>query len=137
MAIVFGAAAGAVIWRAGHGNYSDDYSCHSQHSKYHEYGDSELRNEISNLESQVRNKENEVSNLQSRLQNNFNSKIAELKREKNYNGLNKSPNAIIDNVKADMKREIDSEIQRDKEELAEIDKIISKINEIELQSKQE
>ena len=123
MAIVFGAAAGVVVWRAGHGNYSEDYSCHSQHSKYHEYGDSELQNE--------------VSNLQSRLQNNFNSKIAELKREKNYNGLNKSPNAIIDNVKADMKREIDSEIQRDKEELAEIDKIISKINEIELQSKQE
>ena len=133
MAFVAAAAGGVLVWRASHGNHSD-YSCHSQHSKY---GDSALRNQISNKESEIRRKESDVESLRQRMNENFDSRINELKREKNYSGLSCVPNIMLSEVKDDMRRELDAEIARDKQELEAIDKMIARINELELQAKRE
>lgn len=134
MAFIAAAGGGVLVWRISHGNHSD-YSCHSRHSNYREYGDSALRNQISNKENEIRNKESNVESLRQRMNNDFNSRINELKRERNYSGLTYSPDSVIVDVKNDMRRELDNEIARDKQELAEIDKMIARINELELQAK--
>lgn len=136
MAFIAGIIGVVVVGAAAHGNYSD-YSCHSQHSNYREYGDSALRNQISRKENEVRRKDLEVENLRRQMNENFNSRIAELKREKNYSGLDSSPSNILNKVKGDMRRELDDELQRDKQDLAAIDSMIARINELELQAKRE
>lgn len=136
MAVIFGVVGVVVGGAIVHGNHSD-YSCHSRHSNYREYGDSALRNQISNKENEVNRKAADVENLRQRMNSDFNSRVNELKREKNYSGLSYSPDEIISDVKRDMQRELDNEISRDKQELAEIDKTIARINELELQSKRE
>ncbi len=137
MAFIAAAGGGVLVWRMSHDNYSDyrDYSDHYNHSNYREYGDSALRNQISNRENEIRNKESSVESLRQRMNNDFNSRINELKRERNYSGLTYSPDSVIADVKNDMRRELDNEIARDKQELAEIDKMIARINELELQAK--
>ena len=133
MAVIFGVVGVVVTGAIVHGNHSD-YSCHSRHSNYREYGDSALRNQISNKESEVSRKDSDVESLRQRMNNDFNSRINELKREKNYSGLNSAPSTIVDTVKYNMKLELDNEISRDKQELAEIDNMIAKINRITLES---
>ena len=136
MAIVFGVVGVVVGGAIVHGNHSD-YSCHSRHSNYREYGDSALRNQISNKENEVRSKDSDVKNLRRRMNDNFNSRINELKREKNYSALNSPPSDIVYRVKDEMRTELNSEISHDKQELEAIDKMIARINEIELQAKRE
>ncbi len=124
---------GAAIYVGSH----DDYSRYREYTRHNKYGDAELRNQISRKENSVSNKESDVESLRWQMNENFNSRINELKREKNYSGLNSSPSNIISSVKADMRRELDAEISRDKQELESIDKMIARINEIELQVKRE
>ena len=126
--IVGGALVGiAVLW--------DDHSNYSEHDRYTKYGDSELRNQISNMESRVNSKEAEIQRLKNQMEENYRDRINQLKNEKNYSGLNNSD--VMNAVKADMKRELENEISRDRQELSEIDKMISRINELELQAKRE
>ncbi len=137
MAFVVGAIGVVVVGAAAHGNHSD-YSCHRDHHRnYHEYGDSELRSKISNKENQVRNKDSDVESLRRRMNDNFNSRINELKRERNYYALNYSPDSVVREVKSEMRSELNAEISQDKQELEAIDKMIARINEIELQAKRE
>lgn len=136
MAFIAGVIGVVVVGAAAHGNHSD-YSCHTRHSNHRQYGDAELRNQISNKENQVRSKESSVDDLRSRMNDNFNSRINELKREKNYSALNSPPADIVYYVKNEMRSELDNEISHDKQELAAIDKMIAHINEIELQAKRE
>lgn len=137
--IAAAAGGGAIVWRVSHDNYSDyrDYSDHYNHSNYREYGDSALRNQISSKENEVNRKASDIESLRQRMNNDFNSRINKLKREKNYSGLNSAPSTIVDTVKYNMQLELDNEIARDKQELAEIDKMIARINELELQAKRE
>ncbi len=129
------AAGGVVVWRASHGDHSD-YSDWREHSNHRQYGDSNMRSQISSQESRVSSKESEVANLRQRINDNFNNRVAELKREKNYSAFNNADaNRIVDAVKADMKREIESEIAQERQELAEIDRMIARINQLELQAK--
>ena len=131
MAFVVG---GAIV--VGGALMHDNHSRHREYDRYSKYGDSEMRNQISSQESRVSSKESEVANLRQRINNNFNSRVAELKREKNYSAFNNADaNRIVDAVKADMKREIESEIAQERQELAEIDRMISRINQLELQAK--
>ena len=124
-------AIGAVV----HGNHSD-YSCHSRHSNHSQYGDSQLRSEISNEENRVRNKEAEIQNLRKRMSDNYNSQISSLKQEKNYSSLGsvKADN-LVSKIKDEMKQELESEIKSSQNELEEINKMIAKINELELQAR--
>lgn len=65
----------------------------------------------------------------------YEENINQLKNEKNYPALSTaSPENIVEAVKADMRRELEEEIQRDSQELAEIDKMIARINELEVQA---
>lgn len=134
------AGGGALVWRVSHDNYSDysdRYSDHYNHSNHRQYGDSARRSQISNKESEVNRKASDVESLRQRMNSDFNSRINELKREKNYSGLNSAPSTIIDTVKYNMQLELDNEISQDKQELEAIDKMIARINEIELQAKRE
>ena len=136
MAFIVGAVvAGGGILIASHDKYERyrEYH-HTQHTKYN---DSEIRNQISNKENQVRSKDSDVENLRRRMNDNFNSRINELKREKNYSALNSPPSDIVYRVKDEMRTELNSEISHDKQELEAIDKMIARINEIELQAKRE
>ena len=124
---------GAIV----HGNHSD-YSDWREHSNHRQYGDSEIRRRISEMESRVSSKESAISNLRSKMNSNYNSKISQLKSEKNYSALNNtSAENLVNAVKADMQLELKNSIQRDQQELAEIDLMISRINELEFQSKRE
>lgn len=133
MAFIVGGVIGGVV-AVSHGNHSK-YSDWRDHSNHRQYGDSGLRNEISNLENRVRNKESEVERLKNEMEENYRNRINQLKNEKNYSGLNDSD--VLKAVKFDMKRELENEINRDKQELSEIDKMISRINELELQAQRE
>lgn len=130
------AAGGGVIWRASHGNYSDydDYSDYYRHSNHSNYGDAEVRRQISSLQSQISNKEANINNLRTQAERDFNSKISALKSEKNYDALQGNVNNIVDSVKTNMRRELEEEILGDQKDLEKINKMISKINEIALQS---
>lgn len=119
-----------------HDKYSDDYySDHSRHSNHSKYGDSQIRSEINNLESRVGSKEAEVQKLRQRMNENFNSQIFALRQEKNYSALNGKADNILAHIKTEMKREIETAIQEDQRELENINKMISKINELELQAR--
>ena len=135
----------AFVWAAVPvGAYALREATHDKHSRYSEYerhskyGDAQMRAEIERKESEVNRKETDVANLRRRMQNNFDSRISELRREKNYSGLDSwLPSQMINSVKDDMRRELNNEISRDRQELAEIDKMIGRINELELQSRRE
>lgn len=133
MAFLWAVPAGAAVYKIGHGDYSD----HSRHSRYHEYGDSALREQIRRKETDISRKESDVETARRRMEDNFNSRVNELKRERNYSGLNYVPNMMVSEVKDDMRRELDNELKHDRDELAAIDAMIDKINEIELQVKRE
>ena len=131
------AGGGAIIWRASHDNYSDYYSDHYNHSNHRQYGDSEIRNRISNKENDIRRKDSDVESLRRRMNEDFNQRVNELKLEKNYSGLNSAPSDVIRAVKDNMKNELDEEISQERQELEAIDKMIARINELELQAKRE
>ncbi|MBR0261626.1 MAG: hypothetical protein IJQ85_07505 [Selenomonadaceae bacterium] len=137
MAIVFGVVGVVVGGAIIHGNHSD-YSCHSRHSNYREYGDSALVNAIQNKKDEIDAKEDEVDRLREKMEENFQARVEKLKAERNYSSFNYSDaEDIIDNVKEEMREELDDEIAQDKKELEAIDKMIARINEIELQAKRE
>ena len=120
-----------VVGAAVHGNHSR----HSEYDRHSRYGDSEVLNEISRKENAINSKASNVESLRQQMYNNFNQRIAQLKQEKNYSGLDAEHSDIVRSVKANMRQELDNEISRDKQELAEIDKMIARINELELQAK--
>lgn len=93
----------------------DDHSRYSEYTKHSRYGDESVRQNISSYERRVENKEDEVQRL--------------------YDKYQRLPYYDLDQAKNDMRRELENEISRDKQELAEVDKMISKINELELQSR--
>ena len=114
----------------------DDYSDHDRYSRYSEYGDSQLVNQINDLQYRVNNQEYDVNNFRSQIQNNFNSQINDLKREKHYSALsNSSPSKMVQAIKKDMKRELNDSIKQEQKELENIDRMIARINEIELQQR--
>lgn len=137
MAFVAGIVGVAVIGAVAHGNHSD-YSCHSRHSNHRQYGDAALVNAINSKKNEIDAKEAEVDNLQERMERNFQERVDRLKAEKNYSSFKYSDaEDIIENVKEEMREELDDEISRDKQELVEVDKMIARINELELQAKRE
>ena len=113
----------------------DNHSRYREYDRYTKYGDSELRRQIKNMESRVNSKESEIQRLKNQMEEDYRNRINQLKNEKNYSGFNNSD--VMNAVKADMKRELENEISRDRQELSEIDKMISRINELELQAKRE
>lgn len=112
----------------------DDHSNHSNHSNYSKYGDANMVSAINNKQQEVDKKSEEIDILRQHMEYNFQNRIAELKRKKNYQGLEYNPEYIVFKVKNDMVKELENEIQNEKKQLSEIDRVIARINEIELQS---
>ena len=117
-------------------DYSD-YRDHDRHSRYSEYGDSQLVSQINDLQNRVNSQEYDVNQFRSQIQNNFNSRINDLKREKNYSALSSGETGdyLIHSVKQEMKRELDNSIRQEQQQLEDIDRMIARINEIELQQR--
>ena len=92
-------------------------------------------NAIQNKKDEIDAKEDEVDRLREKMEENFQARVEKLKAERNYSSFNYSDaEDIIDNVKEEMREELDDEIAQDKKELEAIDKMIARINEIALQS---
>lgn len=97
-----------------------------------------IGDEIYELVYQINQKEFKLKNLRRLVDENFSTRINELRREKFYPAFNySSPANLLTNIKADMRDELEAEIKRDRDELAAIDDMIDKINEIELQVKRD
>ena len=116
---------------------------YSDHSKYSVYSNEHLNRAWDRALDRSIAKWDEYKALKNQVDANFeNAKkhyeenINRLKNEKYYPALNTaSPENLVEAVKADMRREIEDSISRDKQEIAEIDKMISRINELEQQAK--
>ena len=133
MAFIAGVVAIGGVVVIGHGNYSDS---HSRHSNYREYGDAALVNAIQNKKEEIDAKEEEVDRLREEMEENFQARVEQLKRERNYSSFGYSDaEDIIENVKEEMREELDAEISKERQELEAIDKMIARINELELQAK--
>ena len=138
---MFVAAAGGiiVIGAASHGNHSD-YSCHSRHSQYREYSDSEMVRQINDMQGAVNRQEMDIGTFRAQMQERLDQRIATLKTEGNYEALSSAPNhmeGLVEAIKRDMKQELENGIKEEQAELAAIDRMIARINEIELQTEQQ
>ena len=102
------------------------------------YARVKIGDEIHELAYQIDRKEFVVENLRRCVDENFSTRINELRREKFYPAFNySSPANLLTNIKVDMRRELDNELKHDRDELAAIDAMISRINELELQVKRD
>ena len=109
----------------------DDYSDHSNHSKY---GDAAVVARIEDMKRRERDQESEIQWMRNCMNTTYGEQIDDLKREKNYPALTNAT-YIIDGVRADMARELDESIADGKRQLADIDRMLARINELELQAK--
>ncbi len=81
------------------------------------YDDAYFRQAIANKEDEIYQQESKVDRL--------------------WDEYSYLPSWDIEQMKDEMRREIENEIAEDKQKLAEIDRMIARINEIELQSRKE
>lgn len=139
---VAGVIGGAVVvGAASHGNHSNysDYSCHSRHSQYREYSDSELVRQINDMQDSVNRQETDLNTFRTQMKEKASRRLVELKKEGAYPALSSASENIGDlaeAVKRDMKRELEEGIKEEQAELAAIDQMIARINEIDLQTGQ-
>ena len=138
MAFVVGVVGVAIIGAVSHDNHSRYSESYCRHSRHNKYGDAALVKEIEDKKNEIDAKEDEVDRLREKMEENFQTRVNQLKKERNYSSFNYSDaEDIIDNVKEEMRDELDDEIAKDKRELEAIDKMIARINELELQAKRE
>ena len=98
----------------------DDHSRHSQykeHTNHSKYNDHHVREEIISKENSLDNQKSKVDRL--------------------WDEYSNLPSWDIEQKKYEMRRELEQEIAEDKQKLADIEKMIARINEIELQSRKE
>ncbi|MCR5834077.1 MAG: hypothetical protein K6G55_05440 [Selenomonadaceae bacterium] len=117
----------------------DDHSRYSEYDRHSRYGDSALREQISNKEQQISGKESEITNLQLASKEKFNSyleKIVSSHRKElgSLNGVN--PDNAMDKVKKELRNNLEYEMRQEKSELQQIDSMIAQINNLALQSKE-
>ena len=97
-----------------------------------------IGDEIHELAYQIDRKEIKLEKFQRQMDEDFSARVNQLKREKNYWAFNYSSYAsLLANLKEEMRRELDAELRQEKQELAAIDNMIARINEIELQAQRE
>ena len=132
MAFIAGAfAVGVIVMHEDHSNYRD----YSDHRNHRQYGDAGMVQAINDKQNEVDSLSYDLDWHRQEMQQDFDSRIRELRSERNYSALGSSPKKMIDKVKEEMARELDAGIAKEKQELAEIDRMISKINELELKAK--
>lgn len=120
----------------------DDHSRYSEYSRHNQYGDAALVQQINNEQNRLRQKDAEIDNFQERIDREFAYQIAKLRNEADYSALrdnysydyNYDYDQILENIKREMKAEVEAEIQTEKAELDNINKMIQRINELELEA---
>lgn len=118
-----------------HSDYSDyrDYSDHRNHSNHRQYGDAGMVSAVNDKQNQVNRLASDVGRQSNEMQSNFDARIRSLRDEKNYSALsNAKPSNVVEAVKDDMRRELDASIAQERAALEKIDKMIARINELEL-----
>lgn len=125
----------------------ENYSRYNEHSNHYKYGDAEMRSKISNLQNQVNRQKADADRFWEQMKYDYESRIDQLKREHGYSALyNSGRSNLVDALRAEMrkelessvsrdKRELDESIQRERAELDQINKMINRINSIELNVK--
>ena len=133
MAFIAGAfiVGGAIIAHDDHSNYGD----YSDHRNHRQYGDAGMVQAINDKQNEVDSLSYDLDWHRQEMQQDFDSRIRELRSERNYSALGSSPKKMIDKVKEEMARELDAGIAKERQELAELDRMIGKINELELKAK--
>ena len=131
---MFIAAVGGAVVVVGGAALHDNYSRYSKHSKHSEYGDSYLRSQISDMENRVERQKADIDNYRVKIESAFNSRIQELKCEADYDSLGLAYDKILNGIKNDMKKELEKGIEKEKRQLEEINNIIARINEQEMQA---
>jgi len=120
----------------------DDHSKYSEYSKHNQYGDAALVQQIDNVYGRLEQKDSEIKNFRERIEREFAYQISKLRNEANYGALqedysfdyNYNYDSILDGVKREMKSEVEAELNAEKAELDNINQMIRRINELELQA---
>lgn len=96
----------------------------------------DIEMQILYYEKYIVEKDFDIKYLRLQMDKNFSEQIDKLKCEKYYSAFNySSPENLLTNIKSDMRKEIESELSRENHELAKINQMIARINELELQSR--
>lgn len=130
---------GIIIAYDDHSKHSDydDYSDHSNYSAHSRYGDSSVVSEINSLESDIDDKEYDLDRMREEMEDRFRERVEELQGERYYDSLDDAePWNVVDNVQEEMREELEQEISAETAQLAQIDEMIARINELELQAKE-
>ena len=133
MAFIAGAfiVGGAIIAHDDHSNYSD----YSDHRNHRQYGDAGMVSSINNKQNEVNRLANDLDRSRSKMRRDYYNRIRQLKNERNYPMLDDfSAYSVVDYVKREMSTELDEVIAKERQELAELDRMIGKINELELKA---
>ena len=133
---MFIAAAGGGILVVGalahddHSNYGD----HSNHSRYTKYGDSHLVSQIDSMKYKIERQEDDIDEYSAQIYREYRSRMNKLKGEASYDALNASADAVLYQLKGEMEQEIKNSIKEEKAQLKNINDMIKRINEIEMQA---
>lgn len=114
---MFVAAGGAALLGIIVISQDDDETKPTPKPKTQPYDDAYFRQAIANQEDEIYQQESKVDRL--------------------WDEYSYLPSWDIEQMKDEMRREIENEIAEDKQKLADIDRMIARINEIELQSRKE
>lgn len=114
-----------------------DHSDYSDHYNHSEYGDSTMVEEIKRFKEQVDRKKKDIDEYKDEINRRYQERLDELKQKYPYDGLSPDTKNIFNQVKKDMKEELEVEIQEEKNKLERINQMIKRINEIELTETQQ
>ncbi len=122
------------------------YDDHSRYSRYSQYGDASLVTEIKSKEAKLRAQERELDLIRHEaleksreglavLSNEENLKLVIEKLGKSEEYLSTAPKKFQREVVEALEGKIKKDLEADKQELADIDKALNKINKLQLECK--
>ncbi len=120
-----GVIGGVIIGAINHSDYSDHYN-------YSKYGDSSMIDDIKELEDKADKKEKDKEAYTLEIEEIYQARINELKQEANYAFIDSEKAKILEVAKKEMQEKVAVEIQDERQQLEYIDRMIARINEIEL-----
>lgn len=114
-----------------------DHSDYSDHYNHSEYGDATMVEEIKRFKEQVDKKKKDIDKYKAEINKRYQERLEGLKQEYPYNGLTPDTKNILNEIKKEMKEELEVEIQEEKNKLERINQMIERINEIGLTETQQ
>lgn len=126
----------------------DDHSRHRDHYNHSQYSDGQLKADIARAQRDYERLDREVDDLAQTIRDEYNAGMAELSRDSEFGKLvyadaadpGTPKNAVNGVARAEKKVQeslrdrLANDVKEDKQKIAEIDKLITRINEMELSS---